>query len=1190
MTGDINNGNGITSNNIQSQCLVQDHAYNITARPIELLSINVCGLMSKLNIPDFVNFISGYDIISILETKLDDADVHNVDIDNFKFVPLNRSKFVNKSGGIGFFIRSDWYDSNKVTVVGDTPEHFLLLKLDGSLCGFDLICGAVYIEPERSKYAKPNAFIELENYLTNYYNLPVLLLGDFNARTAVINDFLDDDDYNVAVHDDEVDLNTRKSNLELLQECGISLDRFSKDKQSNNYGRELISLCQNAGLLIANGRIGKDACIGKFTCKDSSVVDYCLASYQVMPSILDFEVKDFNDCFSDIHCALHVCLKPKSVILDIAENNQNIAHDKYKRPKWESDFENVFNNYIDVDKVNEISAVIGDLDANSGVTSQNDIDNLYEDIKAILTTAAQKCGSIKVKSGAAKNFKKRKKYNKWWNDDCENHRARFNAARKRSQNSLDDQLLINDRKVVSKEYKKAINRAIRNYHKEVHKKIRSLKSKNPKDYWKIINGDKDSEPIIAQLSCEAFTRHFQKINMSDNVESHENLNFRDADASPLNVNITRDELLKCIKNLNNNKACGIDIVINEFLKSSKEKMCDLYVKFFNLVLKTCIIPKDWVIGLIKPLYKNKGSKCDVDNYRPITLLSCVGKLFTYLLNARLTNFVETNNIILEVQAGFRHGYSTMDHIFSLSFIINLYLSKGKRLYCAFVDYAKAFDRISRAILWKKLISVGIEGRILKVIYNLYKDAKSCVKYGSEVSDFFPSNVGVRQGENLSPLLFALFLNDLVPHISESYSGLNYLNDIFKEHMSDVDTDKMFKLYLLLYADDTVIFAESPNELQNALDSLHEYCVINKLNVNTRKTKVLVFSKGKIRNIPKFTFNNSDLEVVFDYNYLGVTFNYNGRFRLAQKNLYDKASRAMFGLIAKCRRLFLPIDLRLQLFDSVIKPIVLYGSEVWGFDDIGLADKLQLRFIKNSLSLKMRTPTVMVRGETGCYPCSIDIKCRVLNYWHSLGIDDNDNKIVKEMYNCIFNLFSSDSYVYPWLKFVKSSLDDIGLTFIFLSRNLKQYSKVKFKKLIKLKLQDQFKQDWLIKVNNHERCLNYRIFKKEFVFESYLTKCSSFTAKQLLYFRTGHIKLPVSTFCSDVNIDKTCKLCDSDVLCDEFHVLLSCKALDQPRKDILKLPRNLSTPNTFNFDKIMSKQSLYINLAKFIKHLSSMLSV
>ncbi len=115
------------------------------------------------------------------------------------------------------------------------------------------------------------------------------------------------------------------------------------------------------------------------------------------------------------------------------------------------------------------------------------------------------------------------------------------------------------------------------------------------------------------------------------------------------------------------------------------------------------------------------------------------------------------------------------------------------------------------------------------------------------------------------------------------------------------------------------------------------------------------------------------------------------------------------------------------------------------------------------------------------------------------------------------------------------------------------------------------------------------FKNNFCLENYLTKCSTFTAKKILFFRTGHINLPVSPYNNDINIDKSCKLCNSDILCDEFHVLLSCKALEQPRKNILKLPKNLSTPNTYNFGKIMSNHKLYNNLATFINHLSSLFS-
>ena len=132
----------------------------------------------------------------------------------------------------------------------------------------------------------------------------------------------------------------------------------------------------------------------------------------------------------------------------------------------------------------------------------------------------------------------------------------------------------------------------------------------------------------------------------------------------------------------------------------------MLAKLFNTILKSGIIPSSWCISFISPIYKNKGSKSDPDNYRGISLISCLGKLFTALINERLTTFINNNNIIGEEQAGFRSGYSTHDHIFALHSIIDLYLNKfnrKKRLYCAFIDYRKAFDLVDISSLWSKLI-------------------------------------------------------------------------------------------------------------------------------------------------------------------------------------------------------------------------------------------------------------------------------------------------------------------------------------------------------------------------------------------------------------------------------------------------------------------------------------------------------
>ena len=136
------------------------------------------------------------------------------------------------------------------------------------------------------------------------------------------------------------------------------------------------------------------------------------------------------------------------------------------------------------------------------------------------------------------------------------------------------------------------------------------------------------------------------------------------------------------------------------------------------------------------------------------------------------------------------------------------------------------------------------------------------------------------------------------------------------------------LFLLMYADDTIILSETIEDMQSALNSLEQYCDRFGLQINVSKTKVVIFSRGKIRNLPKFVFKQELIEVVFDYKYLGTIFKFNNKFHQARQSQFKIANKAMFSLIRKCRKLNLPIDLQLDLFEKCITPILLYGCEVW----------------------------------------------------------------------------------------------------------------------------------------------------------------------------------------------------------------------------------------------------------------------
>ena len=598
-----------------------------------------------------------------------------------------------------------------------------------------------------------------------------------------------------------------------------------------------------------------------------------------------------------------------------------------------------------------------------------------------------------------------------------------------------------------------------------------------------------------------------------------------------------------------------------------------------------------------PLFKNKGSPNDPDNYRGITLLSCIGKLFTAAINLRLTNYVEQTGAIGDEQAGFRAGYSTVDHIFTLHAILDIYLHRKERLYCAFVDYKKAFDLVDRSSLWIKLISHGINGKIVNAIYNLYANAKSCVKYNGSISSPFACSVGVRQGENLSPMLFAIYLNDFELYLSSRYKGLEQMSREARTYICDDDIEVFLKLYVLLYADDTIIMAESPEELQNAISAVYDYCNIWKLSVNTSKTKVVIFSRGKIRNIPSFLFGTENLEIVEDYTYLGTIFNYNGKFKKAINKQIASARRALFILQKKAISLKLPIDLQIELFDKTILPILLYGSEVWGFSKEILQIEIFYRtFLKGILKVNNSTPDPMVYGETGKTHIEIFIKERMVNFWMRLLNGKQSKlsiilyKIMKAKHDDPRNDYNSD-----WISYVKNIFDTTGFNNVWdeaplvLMQPNSHLSYVNWvKNSIKLRLNDIFKQEWHSQLYINRKCSNYRIFKDIFQFEPYLCNLDDKERKDLCKFRCRATNIPVASTHTFNSEDELCKLCDMNECGDEFHYILRCPFFSEERKKMLNVNRKmincLQMKAIFNRTSISKLKSLasFINivLSKF----------
>ena len=834
-----------------------------------------------------------------------------------------------------------------------------------------------------------------------------------------------------------------------------------------------------------------------------------------------------------------------------------------------------------------VSTLLNDIFRNVSAATKENVNDLVASFNYLLLNGAKKCNMLNVKQYSKINTTKTSKYKEWFNGDCHDKRNAFNRARRlyKDHKSEENLKLL---KLTGKEYKTTINKCKAVHRKSVVADLKLKESNDPKAFWEIIN--KNTKQVnTGNVTIDEFLEHFSELNAAaeDEVESECNMNGTQmssnetneySESDTLNVPISGVEVTTAVKRLKNGKPCGEDNIINEKIRAFSENHLDMLAQIFNVVLLSGHIPNDWLIGIIKPIYKNKGDINNPDSYRGITLLSCLGKLFTSIINKRLTAFINSKQIMSEAQAGFRKGYSTTDQIFTLKCIVELFLCQGRRLFCTFVDYSKAFDSINRAMLWKKLISYDVSGKVFNVILNMYKSIKSCVMNNSVQSELFESHVGLRQGEHLSPLLFALFLNDLETFFPvQKWNTLKCIDKLYND--SNGGISGMLNMFVLLYADDTVIMAENESDMQRNLDLLNEYCISNKLKVNISKTKMLVFarSKTRIRNIRTFKFGDMNLDQVEDYIYLGICFNWNGSFVKAKKVLYDKASKAMYSLIQKGRRLNLPTDVMLILFDKCVEPILLYGCEVWGCENVDILEKVHTKFSKFIFGVSKFSHNMPVNGELGRYPLSVTIKQRMVSYWTTL-LKSSKGKLNKVMYLILYHLYCKDIHYSPWIKCISNIFQTNGTNYVWLMQD----HKIDAKSIQKCEC-DQFKQLWHSRIINNNNVM-YQLFKTSHCKEMYTEILPEHLKKALFQFRIGTYKLPANNLKNN-NIprnERICTICDEGVLGDEIHFLYECTKLDdQINKYIPSC--NRASANIHNFTRMLqtTEPDQVNDLAKFI---------
>ncbi|KAI8427072.1 hypothetical protein MSG28_014711 [Choristoneura fumiferana] len=428
-----------------------------------------------------------------------------------------------------------------------------------------------------------------------------------------------------------------------------------------------------------------------------------------------------------------------------------------------------------------------------------------------------------------------------------------------------------------------------------------------------------------------WTEHFS--NLLTQCQTHQ-ITASDIPGPTLNLPTTPptyEEVVAAIKQLKAGKAPGVDNINVELLKADPARSAEILYPLLQRVWETERVPCEWKQGLLVKVPK-KGDLSVCDNWRGITLLPTAAKVLAKILLNRMSP--EIAGTLREEQAGFRSGRTCTDHTNTLRILIESCVEWRAELFLAFVDFEKAFDSVQWSALWSCLRQRGIPSKYIGIIQSLYNGSICKVVHDQVLGEPIPVTAGVKQGCLLSPLLFIILLDDVMRKVTQTPRGIPWNKG---SHLEDLD-----------YADDIVLISSSLTALQMKLNSLREEAQDKGLRINAGKTvemRVQSFENRPIR------LNGTPLESVAKFTYLGSTVTNSG----GSNDDVDARIRKAKGAFAQLKPVWdsnvLTRRIKVSLFDSIVKSVLLFGCETWK-ETKGLTNKLQV-FVNKCLRSILR---------------------------------------------------------------------------------------------------------------------------------------------------------------------------------------------------------------------------------------------
>ena len=835
---------------------------------------------------------------------------------------------------------------------------------------------------------------------------------------------------------------------------------------------------------------------------------------------------------------------------------------------------------------------------------QNDIDHTYTELVTIIHDEMN--NNLSYKDYSPGKMRRTKRNKPFWNDnlselwtaakEAERCYLQFKGRRDRKRDLRTEFITKRD------QFDKALRRAQRDYNASRQIRIQKLRTDDPKSFWQEIGklgpgASNTSPPSSVQLDngqvsddpdivLDKWRRDFEALYQSTNSSGLVNSEFLDnvtrlsaqweaeydsilsqaeANENPpaqqiqqasmlLNRSISLEETQKAIACAKNGKAVGIDNVPNEVLKIPALHTC--LHKLFSSCFQHHVIPSEWSKAIIHPILKKGKNPLFPLSHRGISLMSTICKIFSAILNDRLTAYLEMNNILVDEQNGFRKLRSCLDHIYVLTTVIRNRKENGLPTYCCFIDFAKAFDSVHYEFLWHKLLACGVHGNMLNTIKALYRNLESCVRVNGRLTDWFSQVSGVRQGDTLAPTLFAIFINDLALEIRSLGLGIPTQND---ENIS-----------ILMYADDVVLISDSEEGLQNMLDTVHDWSKDWRLSINYDKTNVVHFHKAsEARTEYEFHIGDNNIALSETYRYLGLDLNETLDYTHGATVLGKAASRALGSINAKFFSVGgLPHDTYRHMYDGMVAPVMDYASEIWGAKKYDTCDTIQHRAMRMFLGVNKCTPLPAIYGDLQWLSPLVRHQVAVIRFWQRL-VHMPPSRLTRRVFEWDFSIGERGRR--SWTKDVKTILTRCDLGDLFNRDQWYRQSTDEVVSQVRQRLVALERRQRQQDAETMSRMRLYRALHPEDLSQTpnYITSVALSRRQRsaLAKLRTGTLPLALETgrYVGRPVEERVCRTCDLGAVERETHFLFDCPGHDAIREQYLNdiVMNNVESSHTEN---------------------------